>query len=118
MFPEIDRGTMTIAPAKHVRESDGFLHRSSVLRKLLGYAASNQHQLHREHLGIPIARVLTLTSSAKRAVAIRQAANALFVNPLQLPPGLFLFSVLAANSNPLGTDWANSAAQNARLDPT
>lgn len=118
VFLEIDRGTMTIAPAKRVRESDGFLHRSSVLRKLLGYAASHHHQLHKEHLGIPIARVLTLTNSVKRAAAIREVANALVVKPLGLPSGLFLFGVAVEKSNPLATAWTNAASEAVRLEPT
>jgi hypothetical protein len=33
LFVEIDRGTMTIVPSRHVRESDAALYRSSMLRK-------------------------------------------------------------------------------------
>ena len=116
VFLEIDRGTMTIAPAKRVRDSDGFLHRSTVLRKLLGYAASHQLGLHKEHLGIPIARVLTLTNSARRAEAMREAASALVVRPERLPAGLFLFGVQAEGQDPLHADWSDVAGQATRLD--
>ena len=114
-FVEIDRGTMTIAPAKRVREGEGFLHRSSVLRKLLAYAASHELGLHREHLGIPIARVLTLTRNAHRADAIRAAAAALVVKPQTLPPGLFLFGALLDRENPLDALLTDAAGQPAAL---
>lgn len=97
-FLEIDRGTMTIAPAKRVREGEGFLHRSSVLRKFLAYAASHERGLHREHLGIPIARILTLTTSAARAESMRIAALEHVVKPQRLSPELFLFGVHQAGA--------------------
>ena len=115
VFLEIDRGTMTIAPAKQVREGVGFLHRSSILRKLLAYGASHQLGLHKEHLGIPIARVLTLTQSAKRDDAMRIAANGLVVEPLRLPPGLFLFGALGGTQDPLRTVWTDAGGQPTRL---
>jgi hypothetical protein len=43
---------MTIAPAKHATESDAFLHRTSILRKLLTYATSHHRGLHKTRLGI------------------------------------------------------------------
>jgi len=117
VFLEIDRGTMTIAPAKRVRESSAFLHRTSILRKLLTYAASYQLQLHREHLGIPIARVLTLTTSAARAEAMREAAFGLVTRPLRLPPALFLFGTLDGVGDPLTTAWIDAAGEPTRLTP-
>jgi len=117
VFLEIDRGTMTIAPAKQVRESDAFLHRTSILRKLLTYATSHHLQLQKEHLGIPVARVLTLTTSAARADAMRQTASDLVVRPMRLPPGLFLFGALADASDPLATDLTDAGRQMVRLLP-
>lgn len=117
VFLEIDRGTMTIAPAKQVQESNAFLHRTSILRKLLTYATSHHLQLHREHLGVPIARVLTLTTSPARAEAMRQAAVALVVRPMRLPPGLFLFGVLSGAGDPLGASWTDASGQPTRLAP-
>lgn len=101
VFLEIDRGTMTIVPSKHVRESATFLHRATILRKLLTYAISYRQKLHAEHLGVPVARVLTVTTSAARAEAMRQAAHRYIVGPMALPAGLFLFGASEAVANPL-----------------
>jgi hypothetical protein len=109
VFLEIDRGTMTIAPARPVRESEGFPYRATILRKLLTYAESYRQELHKKHLDIPAARVLTLTTSPARAEAMREAAEHLVVGPQKLPPGLFLFGVQPAVGDPLGTDFVNSA---------
>lgn len=117
VFLEIDRGTMTIAPAKRVRESSAFLHRTSILRKLLTYGTSHQLQLHREHLGIPIARVLTLTTSLARAEAMRETAFNLVTRPMRLPPALFLFGSLEALDDPLAAAWTDAAGEPTRLTP-
>ena len=117
VFLEIDRGTMTIAPAKRVRESSAFLHRTSILRKLLTYGTSHHLQLHREHLGIPIARVLTLTTSLARAEAMRETALNLVTRPMRLPPALFLFGSLEASDDPLATVWTDAAGEPTRLTP-
>jgi hypothetical protein len=115
VFLEIDRGTMTIAPAKQVREGDGFLYRATILRKLLTYAESYREELHKTHLGIPAARVLTLTTSAARAESMRKAAQELIVKPFKLPPGLFLFGVLRDGQNPLSMEFANCEGIGTRL---
>jgi hypothetical protein len=115
VFLEVDRGTMTIAPAKQVRESEAFLYRTSVLRKLLTYAESHLREWHKIHFGIPAARVLTLTTSPARAEAMREAAQRLIVRPLKLPPGLFLFGVQADGDNPLATEFVNSDGVGTRL---
>lgn len=115
VFLEIDRGTMTIAPAKQVRESEAFLYRTSVLRKLLTYAESYRRELHKIHLGIPAARVLTLTTSPARAEAMRSAAEQLIVRPQKLPPGLFLFGVQPEGQDPLAVEFANSEGASTRL---
>ena len=98
IFLEIDRGTMTITPAERVRDSEAFLYRATVLRKFLTYAESWRQGMHKTHLGIPAARVLTLTTSAARVEAMRQAAWELVVRPLRLPVGLFLFGTLGEGS--------------------
>lgn len=117
VFLEIDRGTMTIAPNEHVRDGDAFLHRTSILRKLVTYANSHVLDLHREHLGIPVARVLTLTTSASRADAMRQAAERFVVRALKLPPGLFLFGRQPDDGDLLETEWLNAAGQPVPLIP-
>jgi len=100
---------MTIAPAKQVREGEGFLYRATNLRKLLTYAESYKEELHKAHLGIPAARVLLLTTSQARAEAMREAAQRLIVEPMKLPPGLFLFGAQSDAGDPLRTDFVNSA---------
>jgi hypothetical protein len=117
VFLEIDRGTMTIAPSKQVRESPVFLHRTSILRKLLTYATSHHLQLHKDHLGLPVARVLFLTPSATRAEAMRQAAISFVIKPMRLPAGLFLFGALDHASSPLDTVWADAAQEPTPLVP-
>ena len=74
-FLEMDRGTMTIVPSERVRESDAFLHRSSILRKFVAYAESWRQGLHETHLNIRTPRMWTVTSSTGRARAIRRAAS-------------------------------------------
>jgi hypothetical protein len=109
VFLEIDRGTMTIAPAKQVRESDGFLYRATILRKLLTYAESYRQELHKKHLGVPAARVLTLTTSPARAEAMRAAAERFILGPLKVPPGLFLFGTQPVERDPLATEFISCA---------
>ena len=116
VFLEIDRGTMTIAPAKHVRESDGFLHRSSVLRKFLAYTASHELGLHREHFGIPAARVLTLTTGTRRAEAMRRSVSEL-VKSIRPLTGLFLFGVQNGESNPMEGTWIDAAGRAVTFRP-
>ncbi|MDP3749375.1 MAG: replication-relaxation family protein [Phenylobacterium sp.] len=117
VFLEIDRGTMTIVPSKHVRESAAFLHRATILRKLLTYATSHRAKLHQLHLGIAVARVLTVTTSAARAEAMRQAAHRLIVQPMGLPAGLFLFGGQAEADNPLSASWLGAGGHPASLAP-
>lgn len=117
VFLEIDRGTMTIVPSKHVHDSPAFLHRSSILRKLLTYATSHHLQLHNEHLGLPVARVLFLTPSAVRAEAMRQAASSYVIKLMRLPAGLFLFGTLSDAIAPLEVAWFDTDSQQTKLVP-
>jgi hypothetical protein len=97
VFLEVDRGTMTIAPAKRVQESDAFLYRATILRKLLAYAESYRLALHREYLGLPAARVLFLTTLAVRAEGMRRVSSDLVTGPLGLSTSLFQFSSQATD---------------------
>jgi len=115
VFLEIDRGTMTIAPARHIRESEAFVYRTSVLRKLVAYAESYRQELHKLHFGVPAARVLLLTTSAARAEAMRSAAQEMVINPMKLPPGLFLFGVQDSAADPLAQEFFNAGAVPTRL---
>lgn len=100
IFLEVDRGTMTITPAESARDSEAFLYRTTVLRKLLSYAESWRQGLHKLQFNIPAVRVLTLTTSAARAKAMRRVAQEIVVRPLRLPAGLFLFGVMERSGNP------------------
>lgn len=90
-FLEMDRGTMTIAPAERVRESEAFLHRATVLRKFLAYAESWQQRLHEKHFGIKAPRVLTITTSESRSETMRRVVQDLVVRHMHLPAQAFLF---------------------------
>lgn len=113
-FLEMDRGTMTVAPARAVRESEAFLYRATILRKLLAYAESHRAASPREHLGIPIARVLFLTHSLARARTMQQAAERFVVNG-GAPAGLFLFGAFQPGGDPLAAELLDAAGRPARL---
>jgi hypothetical protein len=116
-FLEIDRGTMTILPSERVRESDAFPYRATILRKLYAYADSHRQGLHKEHLGIASARVLTLTTSASRVSAMRHTAETLIVQPMKLPAALFLFGEQLAKADPLAQDLEDASGGKTRLVP-
>jgi hypothetical protein len=113
-FLEIDRGTMTITPSESARRSDGFLYRSSILRKLLAYAVSHLDNMHQDRLAIPAARVLMVTTKASRSEAMRKAANRLVVSPLNVPMGLFLF-VADTDIDPLTMPFQEASGATVRL---
>lgn len=116
-FVEIDRGTMTIVPEKQVREREAFLFRATILRKLLTYAESYRQGLHQEILGIPTARVLLLTGSEARAVAMQQAAERFIIGAGRVPPGLLLFGTLEGLTDPLVRELRDGLGRPARLLP-
>ncbi|HEY4941880.1 MAG TPA: replication-relaxation family protein [Rhizomicrobium sp.] len=89
-FLEIDRGTMTIAPAESVRRSEAFLYRATLLRKFLAYVESWRQKRHQEHLGIGNARTLFLTTTAVRSSAVQKAARIL-LDQANVSASLFLF---------------------------
>jgi len=113
-FLEIDRGAMTIAPAKRVQESDAFLHRATILRKLVAYAESWRQNLHKQHFNIATARVLTLTTSENRAAFMRRVAEEVVVRRLNIPAGLFLFGI-QKEEDPLAVDFQDGAGRTTRL---
>ena len=114
VFLEMDRGTMTIAPAKQVRESDAFLYRATILRKFVAFAESYRQDLHKSHLGISAARTLFITTTSARAKAMQKAAEDLVLRPQQLPPGLFLFGADLAG-HPLNVEIVNGFGEATRL---
>ena len=117
IFLEIDRGTMTIAPAKNVREGEGFLFRTTMLRKFLTYAESYRQEVHRRHFGIPAARVLTLTTTPARAAAMRTVCEDYVVRPQKMPPGLFLFGVHPVDGDVLETFFLKPRGSAVRILP-
>ena len=98
-FLELDRGTMTIVPSESVRESDAFPYRATILRKLYAYADSFRQKLHETRFSIKAPRVVFITMSEARASAMMQAAQALVVQPLRLPAGMFLFGAIENGLN-------------------
>lgn len=114
---EIDRGTMTIQPAEHIEESEAFLYRATVLRKLYAYAESWRRKLHLTYLRVPTPRVLFVTHSESRSEAIRQVAYEKVVQPHKLPRGLFLFGTGSTASNPLLPVWKTAAGETQSLLP-
>lgn len=118
VFLEVDRGTMTIMPAEQVRDSEAFLYRTTVLRKFLSYAESWRQGLHKQQFNIQTARVVTLTTSIARIVAMQKAAHDLVVKPLRLPAGIFLFGIQASVADPFGIDFEDAAGYSVRLLPS
>ncbi|MDP2181013.1 MAG: replication-relaxation family protein [Actinomycetota bacterium] len=108
LFLEIDRGGMTIVPTARGRESEGFLYRATVLRKLLAYAESWRRSLHKERFGLPNARTLFLTTTEARAEAMRSAAEAHVLNRIQIPGGAFLFGASDYGREPTTAVFSDS----------
>lgn len=98
VFLEMDRGSMTIVPTARGRESEGFLYRATILRKLLAYAESWRRNLHRERFAIPNARVLFLTTTSARAETMRAAAKTYIMDRSTIPVGAFLFGTADVRS--------------------
>jgi len=117
LFVEVDRGTMTIVPVGQVREREAFLYRATILRKLLTYAESYRQGLHKEHLGIPTARVLFLTTSNGRAKSMQEAADRFIMPTGRAPPGLFLFGATESGANPLELQFLDASGSAAALIP-
>ena len=93
VFLEIDRGTETIAPSKRRQQSASFWHSSSILRKFLVYAYAFRQKAHQEQFGLPVFRVLTITTNSARVLQMQELYQAYFSSgPHQVTPGFFLFS--------------------------
>jgi hypothetical protein len=103
-FLEMDRGTMTIAPAESVRRSEAFLYRATLLRKFLAYAESWRQKQQLEHLGMASARVLFATPTGSRADALHATADELGERFGDLPGALFLFVSTESIREPRGRD--------------
>jgi len=114
-FLEVDRGTMTIAPARRIREGDAFLHRATVLRKILTYAESWQAAFHLDQFAVRNARVLFLASSVPRALNMQAVAGNEILKHRHLPSGLFLFGSGSASATPLASTWNDEAGKRRQL---
>ncbi len=117
LLVEIDRGTMTIAPSERVQESEAFIHRATILRKLVAYAESFRQELHKRHLGIPAPRTLFLTTSAVRAGAMRRAGENVLGTAPGVPPGAFVFGGLPIDHDPLELELTDAAGNKISLAP-
>ncbi len=92
-FVEVDRGTMTICPSERVIQSEAFVHRATVLRKLVAYAESwRQKQALR--LGATAPRTLFVANSSARKKTIQDAATDV-ERQYRLPARMLLFSASA-----------------------
>lgn len=115
-FVEIDRGTMTIAPSERVQESDAFIHRATILRKLAAYAESFRQELHKKHFGIQAPRMVLLTTSSARAEAMRRAATDIVAGQ-GVPAGAVVFGVLPEDGNLVELKLVDTAARRLQLVP-
>lgn len=118
-FLEIDRGTMTIAPSKQVQESDAFLYRATILRKLVTYAESWRQSLHEKCFTVHAPKVVTITTSQAREVSMRQISTTV-ADKLRVPRALFAFDFEGNKEWILGQlnppDIANAQIDSVRLD--
>ena len=93
LFVEIDRGTETIEPGERQRKSSKFWRDTSYLRKFLIYSAAFRARAHEKQLGLPVFRVLTVTTKPGRVAEMQQCfSNHLGPGDNHTPPGLFLFT--------------------------
>lgn len=105
IFLEIDQGTETIEPGGRRQQGETFWHNTSILRKFLIYAHAFRTQAHKEQFGLPVFRVLTVTTSRERSEAMRELYPKYLARRQQLaPPGLLLF-----------TDWQTVSEHNGSL---
>ena len=100
VFLEVDRGRMTIAPSARNIESEAFLYRATLLRKLLAYAESWRRNLHQTRFAIRAPRVLFLTTTQARADAIRDCAQTQVLARGGIPTGVFVFGSLEDSDDP------------------
>lgn len=88
-FLEMDEGTETIVPGETRLREPSFWRDTSLLRKFVIYANAYDTRAHEAAFGIPVFRVLTVTTKPGRAEAMREACR---VHLKHVRPGLFLFA--------------------------
>jgi hypothetical protein len=88
-FLEMDEGTETIVPGKARLHDPSFWRDTSLLRKFVIYASAFETKAHQDTFGIPVFRVLTITTKPGRVAAMQEACRAHLGH---IAPGLFLFA--------------------------
>lgn len=110
LFLEYDGNTMPV-----VRRTAS---QSSIVQKMLGYAAARDMGLHKKLFGYSNFRVLFVTRDSDQRIANMQAAWERYVSA-EIPAGAFLFADyerLLAHS-PFGDVWTNAKGEPVQLIP-
>jgi hypothetical protein len=107
IFLEADRGTMPV-----MRRG---LAQTSFLRKLLAYQETWRRGLHKNHLGIPNFRVLTVTTSRERVEHLVEACRSLSGGGGRL--FLFADEEGLGREDILGHEWVNGRGEVTLLLP-
>lgn len=93
IFLEIDEGTETVEPGAQKLRTERFWRETSFLRKMAIYAAAFRLGAHKREFGLPVFRVLTVTTSTERITTMQEAYKKhLAQGDTKTPPGLFLFA--------------------------
>ena len=93
----MDEGTETIVPGEARMREPSFWRDTSLLRKFVIYASAFETKAHTAAFGIPVFRVLTVTTTPGRAEAMQYDCK---THLPHIRPGLLLF-----------TDWQTIAAE-------
>lgn len=119
LFIEIDRGTETIEPTERQLKSERFWRDTSFLRKMLIYSAVFRTKAHQAQLGLPVFRVLTITTQSGRVRVMQNSFGRYLENGQdRVTPGLFLFSdwmTLETASDWLEVPYENALGRPIRL---
>ncbi|MGR8949129.1 MAG: replication-relaxation family protein [Gammaproteobacteria bacterium] len=92
-FLEIDEGTETIEPSTRRQRPSLFFRQSSILKKFVTYANAHAERAHQKHFGIPSFRILTVTTTPRRAGNMAEVCGRhIGSGALAVRPGFFLFS--------------------------
>jgi hypothetical protein len=112
LFVEIDRGTETIEPTERQLKSERFWRDTSFLRKMLIYSAVFRTKAHQAQLGLPVFRVLTITTQPGRVRIMQNSFGRYLENGQdRVTPGLFLFSDWTTLET--ASDWLEVPYENA-----
>lgn len=120
LFLEIDQGTETIEPNERRLKSPRFWSDTSFLRKMLIYGAAFRSGAHKRQFGIPVFRVLTVTTNPGRVKVMQEAYQRhLSSGEHKTPPGFFLFtdwrSIEATSGGLLQQTFENGIGKQVRL---